>query len=316
MSADDSKIEQPRQRQSDTMSSTTQEAPKEVRPAIPAFSYAQAAKGKAPSVPANLPVSIAKSDTSETGAKKDTNAEASPILPATNNGSGRRIISEGGKPHDSDFKATCEPSPHRNATGNGAVKESTSNAESTAVASAPEMTSTFPAPNSGPISTSPLPRDDDGAPTVNGSSESTWDKHSQSSQNGSKNGEKASAAKDNAQKASEASWDEEKPEPISLKEAPPPPVNFWAQRMAQPTKAKPQQSAPLQISKPVTLANGVGGAGESARNTESGGEPRKQENKKKSKGNTEDRPTMKEGSKSAEGKTKNGEGRIFKCKYK
>lgn len=309
MSAGDSNIEQLRHREHDNMPSITQDAPREQRTAVPAFSYAQAAKGKVPSTPATPPLSMAKSDTSESSIKKDTNVEASTTSPDQKAAPGKQMISEGPKPQSSDIKATGEPSPIKNVTGNGTVEEPVSNVAPAAIASASEIASTSPSPHSGPTSVSSLPKDENSAPTVNGSAEPALDKQSQPSQNGSKHGDKANAANDSSQKMLEASWDDEKPETAMLKEAPPPPVNFWAQRMAQPAKVKPQQSNSIQIPKPVTLPNGVGSASEAARVTEAGGEPRKQESKKRSKGNTEDRPTMKEGGKSADGKAKSAEGR-------
>lgn len=317
MSADDTKVEQLQNREQENMSSITQDAPKEARPAVPAFSYAQAAKGKVPSIPTTPPVSMAKSDTSDTSAKKEVNVEVRTISPGSRYDLGKQTTSEGGKPKGSELKAAGEPGPIGEAigNGNGALKEPASTVESTAITPASDTTSTSPNPKSGPALVSPMPKDEDNAPMVNGLAESTSDKHSQSSQNGKKNGEKVNTAKDGSEKSSEAPWDEDKPETASLKEAPPPPVNFWAQRMAQPTKAKPQQSAPMQMPKPASLPNGVSIAGESVKTTESAGEPRKLENKKKSKASTEDRPTMKEGSKSVEGKIKGGEGRDFEFVY-
>ena len=69
------------------------------------------------------------------------------------------------------------------------------------------------------------------------------------------------------------------------------------------------------MSKPAVLTNGTGGAGESAKPAESSGEHRKQENKKRSKGNGEDRTMIKEGGKSADGKAKNGEGKNTNRRY-
>ena len=314
MSSEGRKGENLQQQQADTMSGIAQEPPKEVKPAIPAFSYAQAARSKAPSVPATPSASMAKSDTSDTGTKRDADPDPVPSLQDSKNDSGKRTTSEGGKPQRNDSRAGGEPGTNKMAATNGTVKDQASGAQSKAAASGAQITSTSPSPDFGTSSMSTLPKDEDGLSAVNGSSESTWDKQSQSSNNGSKNDEKANAEKDNAQKASEAPWDEAKPEPASLKEAPPPPVNFWAQRMAQIPKVRPQQSAPLQTPKQVVLTNGTGGAGELGKPTESSGEHRKQENKKKSKGNVEDRPMIKEGSKSADGKVKNGEGKTTRYK--
>ena len=309
MPADDSKNEQRQQKQTDAMSTATQKPAEEPRPAIPVFSYAQAAKGKAPSVPATPSLSMALSDTAEHGAKKDTSSETNTTLTGSKTGSGKRTASEGGKPQGDEFKSGTEKDMTRTALTNGTEKETEPVAPSNPGASAPETTSNSPSPDFGTTSVSTLPpKEDDAFSAANESSESTWDKQSQSSQNGGKNGDKANTEKENAQGAVEPSWDEEKPEPASLKEAPPPPVNFWTARMAQTPKAKPQQTSVPQTLKPAALTNGVSNASESAKMTEPNSDAKKPDGKRKAKGVAEDRPTMKEGSKSADGKAKNGEG--------
>ena len=318
MPADDAKIEQLRSRESGGMPSITQDAPREPRPAVPTFSYAQAAKGKVPSVPAPSPPTKAISDTSESSSKKDTNAELGRTLPDSKDTAGKQATTDTVKSLSSDLKILGESTPQEGVTGNGILKEPGSTVESTAIPSDPDVAPTAPSPIPALESALPVTKDkDDGmVPAVNGSAESAWDRHSQSSQNESKQGEKAHAAKDGAQNNAEGSWDEEKPEIAALKEAPPPPVNFWAQRMAQPAKGKVQQSTPIQASKPVALSNGNAFAGESSKLSEAGGETRKQESKKRSKVNPEDRPVMREGAKSVDGKAKNGEGILPDDAYK
>lgn len=312
MSADDAKIEQLRQSESGDMPSITQDAPREPRPAVPTFSYAQAAKGKVPSVPAPSPPTKAISDTSESSSKKDTNPEVGRTLPDAKDTAGKQATTDTVKSLSSDPKILGESSPKEGVTGNGILKEPESNAGSTAIPSEPYLAPTAPSPTPALESASPVIKDKDEGmvPAVNGSAESAWDRHSQSSQTESKQGEKAHAAQDGAQNNPEGSWDEEKPETAALKEAPPPPVNFWAQRMAQPAKGKVQQSTSIQVSKPVALANGNALASESNKLSEAGGDTRKQESKKRSKVNAEDRPVMREGAKLMDGKAKNGEGII------
>ena len=313
MPSDGRRAENPQQQQADTMSGPLQESSKEMKPAIPVFSYAQAAKSKAPSVPVIPSAGMAKSETGDTGTKMDTEADPIPSFRDSKNDSAKRTISEGGKPQRNDFKVSGEPGTNK-MSANGTEKDLGSGVQSKAAGSGTQITHTAPSPDFGASSISTLPKDEDGFSAVNGSSESTWDKQSQTSHNGSKNDERAIAEKDAAQKASDAPWDETKPESALLKEAPPPPVNIWAQRMAQIPKTKPQQTAPLQTSKQAVMTNGTGGASEPARPTESSGEQRKQENRKKSKGNVDDRLVVKENNKSADGKAKNGEGSTAKSR--
>ena len=191
MSLDGRKAENPQQRQADTMSGIAQDPPKEVKPAIPAFSYAQAAKSKAPSVPATPSASMAKSETSDTGSKRDTDPDAIPSFSDSRNNPGKRTTSEGGKPQRDDFKTGRDPGTNTTTTANGTVKDPASGGQSKAAASGAQVGSNSPSPDFGASSISTLPKDDDGFSAANGSSESTWDKQSQSSHNGSKNDEKA-----------------------------------------------------------------------------------------------------------------------------
>ena len=165
------------------------------------FSYAQAAKGRSPSVP-------------------DTATETDKPLT-------KRTSSEGQIPTGDGLELKSEP-------------EITS----------PEKTNKSSVPSSpdfGTASTSTLPKDDDPFLTQNGSSESTWDKQSENSQNGSKGAQKPDA--DN-QRDEALSWSDDVPAPSTLKDAPLPTVNYWQQRKeAQEAKTKANKQLGVQSNK-------------------------------------------------------------------
>ena len=167
------------------------------------FSYAQAAKGRSPSVP-------------DTATEKDK-----PLM--------KRTSSEGHIPSGDCLELKGEP-------------EITS----------PEKTNKNSVPSSpdyGTASTSTLPKDDDPFLTQNGSSESTWDKQSQNSQNGGKGAQKSDADK---QHDEAFSWSDDVPAPSALKDAPLPTVNYWQQRKeAQEAKTKANKHLVVQPNKTV-----------------------------------------------------------------
>ena len=137
-------------------------------------------------------------------------------------------------------------------------------------------------PDSGSATASLLPKEDDLFSIPNGSSDSTWDKHSQTSQGGDKTGEKVEVVKETDAKAS---WDEEPPSPTILKEAPPPTINFWQQRMeAKEAKAKAtKQTATSQLVKMAGLTNGSGQPNSIPKGPDSATDLKKGDARKKSK---------------------------------
>lgn len=148
--------------------------------------------------------------------------------------------------------------------------------------------------------------------TPNGSSDSTWEKQSQTSQNGAKIGEKAGAEKE---QRADTTWDEEPPLPASLKEAPPPAINFWQQRKeAQNAKAKAlKQVAPVQKSESATSNVRYGSMNGLPRGLDHDIDFKKQDTKKKAKVNVgppDERiapRAVKDGIKSADSRSRNGE---------
>lgn len=280
----------------------------EASPVSSTFSYAQAAKGRSPSVPSSLPSGKALSENTELGARRTSVPD-----PETSMLSHPKPLAEGSPSLDRDQVGSIandrpEPAPCNDA------KSVLKNAPST-LASGPPMqpqvtVSTPSSPSFGTASTSTLPKEDEQSSTANGSSDSTWDKQSQGSQNGNKNIEKIES--DKAQSTTPA-WTDEGSSSVSLKEAPPPAVNFWQHRKEiQDANAKRKQVAGLQTTKPASPVTGNRSASTPLKTPESPPDMKKQD-KKRAKANsihTEERPapgSVKEGGKVADGKPRGGE---------
>ena len=282
---------------------TTQKPVGELTQNTPVFSYAQAAKGRSPSAPSPIPPSKAFSDTTEADSKKAPNAEIGASSPEPNKPLIKRTASEDHAPRGETLNGSDEPRPTQSgeshaATGNGI--SSSDNPSSTKPAK--QIPSTPSSPDYGITSTSTLPKEDDMFSTVNGSSDATSDKQSQSSQTGngsSKSGEKAEAEKEHS---AAVPWDEETPTAASLKEALPPAVNIWQQR--KEAQAKSKSSPVLQQQKPPNNSNMPGNTSGPTKGPETSNEPKKQDSRKKGRnasGPLEDRTTLgatRDGSKS------------------
>ena len=247
------------------MAATTPQKPNGEHTAT-TFSYAQAAKGRSPSVP-DAVLALEK--------------------PLT-----KRTASEGQMPSGEDLKPKSESemtSPEKPETSKSSVPSS---------------------PDFGTASTSTLPKEDDPFSTQNGSSDSTWDKQSENSQNGSKGAEKADADK---QQDEALSWSDGVPAPLALKDAPPPTFNYWQQRK-EAQEAKARASKPLG-SQPSKAADASIQNTNAPRNL---GEIRKQDNQRKPKGNSSNpelNPTsgsMRYGNKSADSRIRNGDEGMYK----
>ena len=170
------------------------------------FSYAQAAKGRSPSVP-NTALKVEKPEA-------------------------KRAASEGQAGSVDDLKAQHD---------SDAVSQTKSNSKKTSPPSSPSS------PEYGMASVSTIPKEEDLSTTQNGSSESTWDKQSQMSQNGAKDSEKAESGKPDSDSTS---WADDTPAPVCLRDAPPPAVNFWDQRKElMQAKVKASKPAPAQLTK-------------------------------------------------------------------
>ncbi len=295
------------------MSAATQKPAEELPQTAPAFSYAQAAKGAHPSVPS--PVSSGKALSEITGVNPrrtsipySKSASMVPERPAA-----QRTASEGRESHGGDLKASIEPESVPSNNGEAAPANMSPAGPTRSGGHDQTATSTPSSPGFGSASTSTLPKEDDVFSTPNGSSDSTWEKQSQSSQNGTKNEEKVETEKEHN---AGTTWDEEPPPPpVSLKEAPPPVVNFWQQRKeANDAKAKAsKQAAPVSKPKPVTSNIGYGSMNGAPKGLDHGIDFRKQDTKKKAKGNggpVEERTALgaaKDAIKSPDSRTRNWE---------
>lgn len=185
------------------------------KPEVPAFSYAQAAKGIAATpqsskqTPTDSNNSPSKPDEENANPGSQTNAD-----PATTQNEALR------EPEKSVASTEKDPDPLPSAK----PKPDVSGASS---------------PSVGTISTSALGKDDDASNTPNGTSESTWDKQSQASgveTPAEKPKEKPEGGKKKSKSSDKAA---SKEPPKELKVAPPPSVNIWQQRKeAQDAKAK------------------------------------------------------------------------------
>ena len=197
------------------------------------FSYAQAAKGRSPSVPNNA-LEIEKP-------------------------SAKRTASEGQASSGDDIKLKQNP---------GTASSEKATASRSSAPSSPDL---------GTTSTSTLTKDDDPFSSHNGSLESTSDKQSEKSQNGTKAVEKPDAEK----QPDEPSWSDDTPAPVPLKEAPPPAVNFWHQRKeAQEAKTRANKQTSSLAVAPTEPPLENAGLSKSPVDT------RKQDNQKRAKGSS------------------------------
>lgn len=216
--------------------------------ATPMFSYAQAAKGRSASGPSSSSSARVVAESSDLDMK---NTASEPNTVAVNEGSlAKRSISEGNNQvpvEKVDFAGSQDqPTQVSNETGcssHRATPATQASGQSQIVVSTPSS------PDFGVTSASTLQKEDDISSSVNGSSDTTWEKLSQGSQTGGKPNDKAEGER---QPDTNRPWDEDPrapptPAPTQLKEAPLPAVNFWQQRKeAQDAKAK----AAKQLSSP------------------------------------------------------------------
>ena len=259
------------------------------------FSYAQAAKGKSPSVPSTQTADNVTPEATEINGSRASSSEDRSNIPESDKDMIKRTSSRGRAPHESDLEDGREGqptppkdavNPHKDSMGevnrcatDNDSKE-VSQLDKTAIAGQSHFEPSTPSsPEFGTTSTSTLPKEDDVFSTANGSTDSTSDKQSQTSQNGNRSGEKADAEKN---QNSNASWDEEAPTstPV-LKEAAPPPVNIWQIRSQNQAKAKASTST--QPMKSANAFNGSGTSGGLTASNELNTEPKRQDIRKKPK---------------------------------
>lgn len=252
---------------SERMSTATQKSLGESAQAGPAFSYAQAAKGKSPSASSTPPSGKAPAEIIETPTKMEQTHDTKTASTDQDKG---LLTSSTGESHAAQGKDLT----------NGHLPEVVSPAEGGAstnhaspspspkrhsVSQLQPATSTPSSPSFGTASTSTLPKEEDDFSVPNGSSDSTWDKQSQTSQGPDRNHDKPEDEKDQVQSNS---WDKDLPASAALKAAPPPAVNVWQQR-------KQALEAKAKANKPVTPARAGSSNGGMA---PTNGAPRSSEN--------------------------------------
>ena len=294
------------------MSAVTQNPVGEVPQVVPTFSYAQAAKGISPSVPSPLPSGKALSETIGTNNRRTSIPDSKTASIVSDRPVAKRTASEGRESHGGDFKSRVELDDVPSKFGEAAAATTSLLGQPQAEGHDLTVASTPSSPGFGTASTSTLPKEDDMFSTPNGSSDSTWEKQSQTSQNGTKNEEKVDAEKE---QSAGNTWDEEPTPSVSLKEAPPPAVNFWKQRKeAQDAKAKAsKQASTVHNLKPAISNVGHGNTNGAPKSSDHIVDLKKQDSKKKAKGNVgplEERAgpgAFKDGNKLAEARTRSGE---------
>lgn len=273
------------------------------------FSYAQAAKGRTPSIPSTLASGKSPSESDDLGVRRVSAPEPKNTPIACPKAQTEELV--GNSREGTVAKSGTEPAstPSRSAAelnSKSIAPELQPNAEG----QAQTPPSIPPSPSSGTASTSTLPKEDEALSSANGSSDSTWEKLSQGSQNGNKTSEKPESEKE--QTTSQA-WDEE---PItssltSLKEAPPPAVNVWQYRKELFDAKAKTMSASLQIPKPQNHTGGNASSNNGTKPSENALDMRKQDTKKRGK-NTLGQPEEKQANgkevtKVPETKPRNGE---------
>ena len=223
---------------SERMSTATQKFLGESAQAAPTFSYAQAAKGKSSSVSLTPPSGKVSAESTDTPTKMESTHDTKTASTAQDKGLLTRNSSEShateskdlGNGHISEVASSTEGVASTNITSPSPSPKRHSASQSQPTPSTPSS------PSFGTASTSTLPKEEDELSVPNGSSDSTWDKQSQTSQIADRNHDKPEDEKD---QAISNSWDKESPLPAILKAAPPPAVNVWQQRKeAMEAKAK------------------------------------------------------------------------------
>lgn len=204
---------------------------------MPAFSYAQAAKGlhSGSSAAQQSKPAASPSDQQNTAAPDEAEAPE-------NAWSDTRRASVNGT--DEIVSKQTEP-----------IEEDTAKKPASRDASPSDITA---------AAATTLPKEDDPSSTPNGTSDSTWDKQSQVSSTVDRSSQTTEVSKDK-QPETESGWEKNPPQAKELKAAPIPTVNVWQQRReAQEAKAKAMSAlnpAPAPSSSQPTAAKPVDARG-------------------------------------------------------
>ncbi|KAK2752823.1 hypothetical protein FQN55_005955 [Onygenales sp. PD_40] len=207
---------------------------------MPAFSYAQAAKGL--STASTAQPSVEKQSKSST-----TSSDPSRTAAGSVDGDGSVQTAASSTDLESSTVAT-EPIDATDRSQAPSERNSNSTVTAPAANVPSKNISGTSSPSVGTASTTTLPKEDDISLTPNGSSDSTWDKQSQASGPVEKSTQTPESTKE---KQGEDGWEKETPAVNELKAAPLPAFNIWQQRKeAQEAKAK--ATAALKPTTPAT----------------------------------------------------------------
>lgn len=272
------------------MSAATQSPLGDPPRATPAFSYAQAAKGRSPSGPPSLSTEKTPKGDQETRSVNGPTADNQDTVVATGSFATKRAASEGHRSRNSSTTVTAETIPPFQGNSESSTTEAAMTPATQASEQSQTVVSTPSSPEFGITSSSTIPKDDDLFSNANASSDSTWEKLSQGSQNGSKLNEKTDTEKEPIMNGS---WDVETPAPPvppALKEAPPPTVNIWKQRIDAKAAKQPAITSSRNPASHSTTNNNANFA---SKPFDIGAESRKYDSKKQAKraqGGADDKP--------------------------
>ena len=281
----------------------------ETAPPAPMFSYAQAAKGRSPSLSAAVQNNKPNTEFPEptprsASAQHSIEVPGSNGLEVTSRASEGQIMKEKAEGPGPQSDISLQPNTKPTVDISASATDLTPEAQPQTATSPPSS------PGFGISSASTLPKEEDVFATPNGSSESTWDKVSQTSQNMERSSSKADGDEEDSKISS---W-EHVPVSAQLKEAPPPAFNFWQKRAMEAkatkdTKPSPTLTAPSNKEAPLPATTKV---------QESPPELGRLDSKKRTKPAqlTEDKstsPTVKESGKTGESRQRHGEEGLFQA---
>lgn len=224
------------------MSAAVSQAAGEGAAGAPAFSYAQAAKGRSPSLSAAPQSNKSNPDNGEP-TPRSASAHQAGMASGSENSQTTRRASEGQLVKEKVEEAAVRSDTVTPSDTKPPVDTGNSTSQPTMETQPQLAHSPPPSPGFGSTSTSTLPKEEDVSATPNGSSDSTWDKVSQTSQTAEKANGKADGDDEDLKLSS---W-EHVPASAPLKEAPPPAFNIWTKR-AMDQKAKATKEPKLSQS--------------------------------------------------------------------
>ena len=291
------------------MSTVTQRPSGELPRANPVFSYAQAAKGRSPSGPPSVSTEKTCKADQNIGPANDLVTQNPDSTYGTGNSFSKRAASEGGHSRSSSTKAFAEMEPSIQVNSGSVTTPATATATpATQTSGQSQVTVSTPSsPEFGVTSASTLPKDDDLFSNANASSDSTWEKLSQSSQNGSRANDKNDNEKEPITNGSNDEETPASPALPTLKEAPPPAVNFWQQRIEAQAAKQPSKTSNTN---PPSQGRNIINTNNAAKPFDIGVESRKYDSKKQAKRghcSLDEKPAttgIKDGTKSGDGKGK------------